>query len=179
MKQFAPPGRFGSINLDTGEILQGVYALVPKRRKNGFAEGWFSMSNTAMARLLTMTMQRELTLRDLQVLYAMLEVLETDNYIRVSQKHLSQRLLMAQPHISRSITTLIKHGVILAGPKIGSSSTYRLSPKFGWKGSAENHHRALHNEMQKPMLAKVIPIQERDPNTIDMFTGTPDAKVNP
>ena len=50
----------------------------------------------------------------------------------------SEELGNAQAARQRSIKRLIALGVILEGPKIGISRSYRLNPEFGWKGSARN-----------------------------------------
>lgn len=181
MSKFSVPRHLAQVDRETGEIIEGVFAIMPVRRKNGFSEGWFAMSNVALAQVLTLTTSRELQLRDLEVLFAMLEVLELENFIRVSQKHLGDRLNMLRPNVSRSIRTLIRHGIILEGPKIGTASTYRLNPRFGWKGSAKQHHEALREQMRAPRLAPVIKLPvvqepERDPLTVDMFRGKADAE---
>lgn len=142
------------------------------------------MSNDAIRQILTLTVERALTLRDLQVLYAMLEALELENFIRISQKHLADRLEMRQPHVSRSVATLIRNGIILQGPKIGSSSTYRLNPNFGWKGSGKSHHVALRDQMKSSRLAPVVKLTPkddeplRDPRTVDFINGKADAEVD-
>lgn len=165
----------GQLDMDTGEILEGVFAWVPVRKKNGFTNGWFAMSQEAIAQILTLTIERKLTLRDLQTLYAMLEILDLENWIRVSQKHLADRLQMLQPNISRSMKTLTTIGIILKGPKVGTSHTYRLNPAFGWKGSAEKHKEALKDMRTRMNAANITGVIEgRDPATVDMFTGKAD-----
>ena len=57
----------------------------------------------------------------------------------VNQAELAKELGMHRQHVQRSIKRLIALGVILEGPKIGISRSYRLNPEFGWKGSARNH----------------------------------------
>lgn len=176
-RNFSAPRNLAQIDRDTGEIVEGVFAIMPVRKRNGFSEGWFAMSNEALAQVLTLTTNRQLQLRDLEVLFAMLEVLELENFLRISQKNLAERLGMLQPHVSRSIGVLLKHGILLAGPKIGTSSTYRLNPRFGWKGSGKAHHEALREQMRRPALAPVVPLPiepARDPATVDMFTGKAD-----
>ena len=143
-RHFSAPRNLAQVDRDTGEIVEGVFAIMPVRKRNGFSEGWFAMSNEALAQILTLTTNRQLQLRDLEVLFAMLEVLELENFLRVSQKSLAERLGMLQPHVSRSIGVLLKHGILLAGPKIGTSSTYRLNPRFGWKGSGKAHQTFGH-----------------------------------
>lgn len=170
-----------------GEVLDGLVAVLMPKRKNGFQQGgWFAMSSDAIAQLLTFTMNRKLTLRDLQTLYAMLEYLELENWIRISQTDIASRLHMAQPHVSRSVKTLLSLGIILIGPKIGTSRTYRLSPDFGWKGGAVQHVKAQMAERMKAANIKgvVTPLTppavkpERDPATVDFLTGKADQEMS-
>ena len=42
-------------------------------------------------------------------------------------------------------------GVLLEGPKIGISRSYRLNPEFGWRGSGKNHIATLDLERKKRM----------------------------
>ncbi|CDM91704.1 hypothetical protein [Xenorhabdus bovienii] len=44
-----------------------------------------------------------------------------------------------------TVKVLIELDVILQGPKIGRSHSYRLNPQFGWKGTVNNHKKALTN----------------------------------
>ena len=48
-------------------------------------------------------------------------------------------------NVSRAIKALIENEIILEGPKIGRSKTYRLNPSYGWKGTVRNHDKALRN----------------------------------
>ncbi|EIT2341618.1 hypothetical protein L1O22_004870, partial [Salmonella enterica] len=50
---------------------------------------------------------------------------------------------------------LIEFGIILEGPKIGRSKTYRLNPQFGWKGTVSNHKKALKNGLSVIQGGKV------------------------
>ena len=51
----------------------------------------------------------------------------------------------AKTNVSRAVKNLIEFEIILEGPKIGRSKTYRLKPQFGWKGTVSNHKKALKN----------------------------------
>ncbi|WP_273581341.1 hypothetical protein [Xenorhabdus aichiensis] len=44
-----------------------------------------------------------------------------------------------------TVKALIELGLILQGPKIGRSHSYCLNPQFGWKGTVNNHKKALTN----------------------------------
>ncbi|EBJ1927858.1 hypothetical protein DP473_24880, partial [Salmonella enterica] len=58
-------------------------------------------------------------------------------------------------NVSRSIKGLINLGVIIEGPKIGRSKSYRLNPQFGWKGTVSNHKKALKNGLSVIQGGKV------------------------
>lgn len=171
----------GSVTAD-GEVVEGMVAVLMPKRKNAFREGWFAMSNNAVAQLLTLTMEGKLQLRDLQTLYAMLEYLELENWIRVAQGDIGKRLNMAQPNVSRSVKVLMSHGIILQGPKIGTSRTYRLNPAFGWKGGAQQHQEAMKERMKAANIRGVVTAEmpappSRDPRTIDFINGKADAEA--
>lgn len=169
----------GTVTAD-GEILDGVCVVIPAKKQNGFRKGWVAMANDQLGEILNLTISGKLKGSDMQTLFALLEVLEMENWIRVSQKYLSDRLKMAQPNVSRAIKNLIDNRLILVGPKIGPSNTYRLNPRFGWRGSADNHKKALkqHDEIQERMKAANIErvITNRDPNTVDFINGKADAE---
>jgi hypothetical protein len=131
--------RVGSVDLDTGEILE--YSLVAIQRKipNGFTGGWMAMALEALDMLATSDLRGD----DLRVLLSLLGRLDFENLIQIEQTAIAERLKMQKQHVSRSIKRLIVIGCLLEGPKIGRSRTYRLNPAYGWRGSAKNHHEAL------------------------------------
>ena len=163
----------GSVTAE-GEIIEGVYAVIPARRKNGFSKGWYAMGTEPTGELIDLMITRKLQARDLMTLLAMLEALDLENFIRVSQTHLAERLQMKAPNVSRSIKALVTNGILLTGPKVGKSTTYRLSPEFGWKGGAKQHHAAL---LAKRMeAANIRGIVTRDPNTVDFINEATDTE---
>lgn len=131
--------RVGSVDLDTGEILE--YSLVAMQRKipNGFAGGWLAMAQNALELLATSDLRGD----DLRVLLFLLGRLDFENLIQIEQVAISERLGIQKPHVSRSMKRLLTLGCLLEGPKIGRSRTYRLNPNYGWKGSGKEHHKAL------------------------------------
>jgi biotin operon repressor len=107
----------------------------------------------------------------MKVFFALLKRLDYENLIVASQAEIARELDMQRTHVNRAIKQLVKIGAILEGPKVGTSRTYRLNPKFGWKGTARNHVIALDSErkarMNKANITGVIDNQERDEKTID------------
>ena len=133
----------GNFDTTTGEIIDnGVLALIPRKRLNGFQEGWFAMNQGALKAF----RDSNLTGRDYDVLFAILETLDFDNYIQLCQEDICEELKMKASNINRSVKKLISIGALIEGPKISRSRTYRLNPNFGWKGSAKSHRIALQQE---------------------------------
>ena len=87
--------------------------------------------------------------------------IDFENLMVVNQAELAKELGMHRQHVQRSIKRLIALGVILEGPKIGISRSYRLNPEFGWKGSARNHVIALDQERKKRMANAGIKGRDR------------------
>ena len=130
------------VDCETGEVLaESVAMLVPQRIPNGFKEGWFSMSQAQLK--VFIEHRKDLGLEGFSVLMALLQKLDFQNLILVSQAELGRELGMHRQHVNAAIKKLAAMGAILEGPKVGQSRTYRLDPTFGWKGSSKNHHKAL------------------------------------
>lgn len=87
----------------------------------------------------------ELNHEQTKVLMMLLADLDYENYIQVAQIDIADSLVMKKSSVSRAVKNLIEFGIILEGPKIGRSKTYRLNPQFGWKGTVSNHKKALKN----------------------------------
>lgn len=139
----------GNFDQTTGEIIEnGVLTLIPRKRINGFGKGWFAMNQNALKAF----RESNLTGRDYDVLFAILEILDFDNYIQLCQEDLCKELDMKLSNINRSVKKLVSINALIEGPKISRSRTYRLNPNFGWKGSARSHQIAL--EEEKNSLAK-------------------------
>lgn len=80
-----------------------------------------------------------------RVFLALLADLDYENYIQVPQIEIAKKLEMQKTNVSRAVKGLLELSVILEGPKVGRSKTYRLNPSFGWKGTVSNHSKALKN----------------------------------
>lgn len=166
--------RIGSVDLDTGELMEGaVVGMFFPKRQNGFGKGWVAMSQNAMVELA----KSDLGQQEWRVLAIVLGKLDFENYLLLSQADIGKELGMQAPHVSAAIKHLVGLGVLVRGPKAGRSSTFRLNPSYGWKGSASNHKNALRERMKTAGLSvvKAAPAEPvRDPRTVDIFTGKPD-----
>ncbi|MGR7652733.1 hypothetical protein ACU6Z3_27775 [Klebsiella aerogenes] len=131
--------RVGQIDLDTGEEIGSFVAVIRPKQKSTF-QRHFTMNQAAL-----LTIANELNHEQMRVLMALLAELDYENYIQVAQTDISVALQMQKTNVSRAIKNLLEFGIILEGPRIGRSKTYRLNPQFGWKGTVSNHKKALKN----------------------------------
>lgn len=170
--------RLGQIDMSTGEVLEdGFVAYVAPKRKNGFGTGWVAMAQSAMDLLA----ESNLGAQDWNVLAKLISRLDFENLLVLNQAELARDLKMQRQNVQRSIRTLVSIGVLLEGPRIGISRSYRMNPNFGWKGSARGHVVALDQLRQDRMKAARIDgvvqggkpdqaeEQPRDTKTGDLF----------
>jgi len=159
----------GSV-LDTGELMEGaVVGMFFPKRENGFKAGWIAMAQEPMMKLA----KSDLGAQEMKVLFGVLAKLDFENFLLLSVADLAKEIGMQRPNVSAAISSLEKLGVLLRGPKAGRSSTFRLNPDFGWKGSASNHKKALRERMQASNIRGIVE-PSRDPNTVDFMTGRTD-----
>jgi predicted transcriptional regulator len=138
--------KIGQIDLNTGELIEGYIAVLQPKTKNGFKRH-FTMNQEALD-----IISENLEGSELKVLLKLLKYLDYENLIQIQQKEIATELKMDKSNLHRSIRILVNLGVILKGPKIGKNCSYRLNPKFGWKGTAKNHQKALSDRMKKARM---------------------------
>lgn len=90
-----------------------------------------------------LTIANELNHDQMRVLMVLLADLDYENFTQVVQMDIADALKMQKTNVSRAVKNLIEFGVIIEGPKIRRSKTYRLNPQFGWKGTISNHKKKL------------------------------------
>lgn len=136
--------RMGQVDLDTGELLEeGFIAYVAPKRQNAFGS-WI-----AMAQEMFMTVANiGLNNTDLRVYMALLSQLDFENLLVLNQSELASKLGLQRQNFNKSVQRLIKEGIILQGPKIGVSRSFRLNPTYGWKGTASNHKKAVKSHLE-------------------------------
>lgn len=147
--------RVRQVDATTGEVLEGIVVSVLPKRRNGFLNGWLAMSNEA--HLVFATRRKEFGEDGFGVMFFLLTKLDYENHLLVNQADVARSLGMHRQNVQRAVKRLIGLGVLLEGPKAGQSRTYRLNPNFGWKGSAENHIRALDDYRTERALSSKDP----------------------
>jgi hypothetical protein len=145
--------RIGQIDLDTGEVLDGIVAYVPVPKRNGFKrfltmgqEGLLWLSRHEMGELAS---NRKLNGTDYVVLLCLLAHVDYENYILVPQSKMAEIVNMDRSRFNRSVRKLVELGIFDKGEKMGRTMSLRLNPNFGWKGSAKNHVIELEPERKK------------------------------
>lgn len=131
--------RFTQVDSSTGESIEGFVAVIKPKQKSSFKRH-FTMNQAAL-----LTVAQTLNHDQLRVFLALCAHLDYENFIQVPQIEIAEKLKMHKQHVSRAIKHLIEFEVILDGPKIGRSKSYRLNPNYGWKGTVKNHDKALKN----------------------------------
>lgn len=118
----------GYADTETGEVFDLI--AVPRER----AAGGFVMAQQAALERLT-TAANCLKLGDYQVLMALFARLDWDNFLHLDLSDLAKKLGRDRAGLSRAVARLVAEGVLIRGPKVGRSHTYRLDPNLGWKGT--------------------------------------------
>lgn len=141
--------RITQVDESTGEIVGGFVAVIRPKQKSPF-ERHFTMNQASL-----LILANSLTGEQLKVLLALLSDLDYENYIQVAQSDIANNLSMQKTNVSRSVKALLDLGVILEGPKVGRSKTYRLNEQFGWKGTVPNHNKALKQRLKSSGLSVI------------------------
>jgi len=87
---------------------------------------------------LAMAKDREMTGEVVRVLHYFFGKLDFENYIHLAQSEIAEALGLQKTNVSRAVKILCGKGIILKGPKVGRSITYRLNSDYGWKGKIKN-----------------------------------------
>jgi predicted transcriptional regulator len=147
---------------ETGEEMDGCLMFVQRRRTNGFGEGWIAVAQDPTDLLA----HSDLDGADFKVLFKIFKKLDFENYILLNQAEIASEMGMHRQNVQRAIKNLIALGVIVEGPKFKQNRTYQLNPQLVWKGSGENHKKALKKQQEERMKAAKITgvIETKDPN---------------
>ena len=153
--------KIASFDQDTGEILRGVIVYCGVKQ-NPYSTGWVMNSQEALELLAS---DKDLTKESLRVLMFLMARLDFENWIRITQKEISEKLGIKKSNISKAVLLLEEKGIILRGPKLGRSSAFRLNPYFGWKGKVKNleeYRRKEEDQYFKKKRQEVLKINEED-----------------
>ncbi len=151
------------IDAETGEVLQGCMVYIPYRPKHrerffmGFQDAFIAIAK-----------DHELTLEPMNILLYLFGQLNFENYLHVSQKDIAEALGMKKGNVSRAIKLLIDKGIILDGPKVGKTKTYRLNPDYGWKGRVTNLEKYRRDHRERLHVIKGSKDSLPTPSTVEL-----------
>jgi hypothetical protein len=60
--------------------------------------------------------------------------LDFENFIQVPQVEIADELNLHKQAVSNCVSVLERKGILIRGPKLARSSSFRLNPNFGYKG---------------------------------------------
>lgn len=142
------------IDSETGEVLGGSFVYVELgKNKNYFTEGWMAMAQKAAE--LFAKHRKDLGEEGFAVLFMLIAKLDFENHILLNQAELGREIGMLRQNVQLAIKRLIDLGALIEGPKKGQNRSYKLNPEFGWKGSVQNHTKAVANHKQRMKAAKI------------------------
>lgn len=131
--------RIGIVDLDTGEIEDGVPVWVARRPRSPY-DGWVTMNQAFLEELATREDVHGETLRMFVFLSARLSF---QNQVLLTQQEIATALRMRRQNVGRAMNKLEELGAILRGPRVGRSYAWRLNPNAGWKGKLVDLRPAL------------------------------------
>lgn len=123
-----------SVDSGSGEQLDGVAVWVGQKTAftGLYGTGFFIMAQNAMALIAT---DKDLTLEPKNVLFYLMSRLDFENFIQVPQTEVCKALDMDKAKVSKAVKLLVEKEILIRGPKVGHSSSWRLNPNFGYKGN--------------------------------------------
>ncbi|MDB5244056.1 MAG: hypothetical protein JWP57_4682 [Spirosoma sp.] len=137
------------IDMDTGEPLDGVPLLVP--RKQGIGDWAMIM----LVRLGELAADREITGETWRVLAYVMAQAEWENWVRLSQADVGKVLGLKRQSVQRAMRTLVAKRVIeKSGTTIGGNNVYRICKDVSWRGKMTSYRKAKQGE--KPPHLKII-----------------------
>lgn len=131
--------RIGGLDLQTGEVMEGVPVWVGPKIRSPYGSRWHMSSQDALEAI---AKDPDMTGQALRVFLYLCSRLDFDNYIQVQQTEIVEELTMPKARVSKAIALLEAKQILMRGPKIGRSSVFRLNPNFGWKGKVTQLRKA-------------------------------------
>jgi hypothetical protein len=129
-----------TIDRNTGETQDGVFVYCPKKQHSSFTKGGFMVLSQDRSEMLA---NSSLGLVDFRVLHKLIGILDMDNLIAINQSEVAASMGLQKQNLSRAIKRLIAEEILIEGAKLGQHKSYRLNAYYGWKGTIENHNKAL------------------------------------
>jgi hypothetical protein len=126
-----PQKRLGNFDQETGEVLDGVLVLVGRRIGSPYGRQWMQINQDALAEIAA---DPEMGTEAFRVFLYLNARLDFENLIQVPQTDIAVALGMTKQSVNRAIRLLEAKQIILRGPQVGRSSSWKLNVHYGWKG---------------------------------------------
>lgn len=127
-----------------------VTGYLSKTRKNILGVHWVAAFQDG----LTWLAQQDMTGEQWRVLAYLLGQLDFDNYLKVQQTEIADKLHMKKPNVSRAMKKLAELDVITVGPMAGRSKTYRLNPRIAHRGTKNYRNTLIEYDRLKELQKK-------------------------
>lgn len=75
---------------------------------------------------------------NMRVLFYLFSKIDFENFIQLPQQKIAEELGIHKANVSKNLRFLTDKGILIEGPKIGRSKSFRLNPQYGWKGKVKN-----------------------------------------
>ena len=128
----------------TGEDDQ-VKAFITRKKQNNLGVNWVVFYQTALEWLATQNLPNQ----EYRVLMYLMSKLDFENYLRITQMSVAEALNMKQSAVSRAIRGLLAKDIIITGPQVGTSKTYRLNPRMAYKGKNPKQTIIEYDQLRK------------------------------
>ncbi len=129
-----------SVDVTTGEQLEGMAVLIPPKSSPYDRDKWFPVSQGALEQIAT---DKEIKGQTYRVLMFLLSQMDYENWITIHQPNVAERLGVARQRVTEGIKALLKKEILIRGEKVGKAYKYRLNPYFAWKGNKKTFIEAL------------------------------------
>lgn len=139
--------RVAQVNLDTGEVEQGLALLIPPKHR--LASEFVMQVQEGYIKL---AIDADLVGQDLRVLLIYLGYLDYENFLQLSQQRVADILGVKKQRVYESTQKLVQKGILIKGPKVGNHNTYRLHPSYGWKGKANKTYWDFYNQETEKVI---------------------------
>jgi hypothetical protein len=137
--------RIGSVDLNTGELLDGVNVWFGRRLVSPYGRDWMQVNQNALVEIAA---DRDIGGEALRVFLYLNGRLDFENLIVVPQVEVAEALGMTRQSVNRALKLLVTKGIIVRAPQTGKVTALRLNPHYGWKGKVKNLRQARQTRLQ-------------------------------
>ncbi len=157
-------------NGETKALDVGDYAFMAIQQRRKTKEVFTMFFQEPLADL---ARDRELWGRPRAVLDFLASRLNYENYVAVPQVEIARELGLNRQNVNTAIKLLIDKDILIPGPKLGHTPSYRMNSRWGWRGSLSlvpERRRQEITEVFDRMTEGAKATQESDSHQLD-FEG--------